>query len=93
MTHDNSPLEMNGPIDPAVGFEELLRARDVARLLGVDPRTVTLWAKQGKLRYHRTVGGHRRYPIDVVVAVLEGRMEDAKRKPQRQDGLLQYAPD
>ena len=31
------------------------------QLFGVDPKTVTRWAKAGKLTSIRTLGGHRRY--------------------------------
>jgi excisionase family DNA binding protein len=41
--------------------EVLLTPREVADLFGVDPKTVTRWAKAGKLTSIRTLGGHRRY--------------------------------
>ena len=41
--------------------EILLTPADVAKLFRVDPRTVTRWAKAGKLTAIRTLGGHRRY--------------------------------
>jgi excisionase family DNA binding protein len=40
---------------------ELLTPREVARLLHVDPKTVTRWADAGKLGVIRTPGGHRRF--------------------------------
>jgi excisionase family DNA binding protein len=43
--------------------EEYLLASEAAELLGgVTPKTVSRWAKEGKLPYLRTLGGHRRYP-------------------------------
>jgi excisionase family DNA binding protein len=30
--------------------------------LSVSPKTVSRWAKEGKLPFMRTLGGHRRYP-------------------------------
>jgi excisionase family DNA binding protein len=39
-----------------------LRAAEVADILHVSPKTVSRWAKEGKLPYQRTLGGHRRYP-------------------------------
>ncbi len=39
----------------------LLTPAEVAALFRVDPKTVTRWAQQGKLRSIRTLGGHRRY--------------------------------
>ena len=41
--------------------EQLLTPSEVAALFRVDPKTVTRWAKAGKLTSIRTLGGHRRY--------------------------------
>jgi predicted site-specific integrase-resolvase len=38
----------------------------------VDPKTVTPWAKAGKLTSIRTLGGHRRYRETEVRALLAG---------------------
>jgi excisionase family DNA binding protein len=43
---------------------ELLTPSEVAALFRVDVKTVTRWAKTGKLSSIRTVGGHRRYRAD-----------------------------
>jgi excisionase family DNA binding protein len=43
---------------------------EVAALFRVDPKTVTRWARQGKLRSLRTLGGHRRYAAADVHAFL-----------------------
>lgn len=51
--------------------EELLTPGEVARLFGVDPKTVTRWAAAGKLTARRTLGGHRRYSASEVHEVLE----------------------
>ena len=40
----------------------LLTPAEVAALYRVDPRTVSRWAKAGRLDCIRTLGGHRRYP-------------------------------
>lgn len=39
----------------------MLTPGEVAALFRVDPKTVTRWAKAGKLSSIRTLGGHRRY--------------------------------
>jgi excisionase family DNA binding protein len=39
-----------------------LRTAQAAELLQVSPKTVSRWAKEGKLPYLNTLGGHRRYP-------------------------------
>src|SRR5664279_2869682 len=41
--------------------EPLLTPAEVASMFRVDPKTVTRWAKSGKLTSIRTLGGHRRY--------------------------------
>jgi excisionase family DNA binding protein len=40
---------------------ELMTPAEVAKAFGVDPKTVTRWAKTGKLQYILTPGGHRKY--------------------------------
>lgn len=42
----------------------------MASLFRVDPKTVTRWAKAGKLNSIRTLGGHRRYREAEVRALL-----------------------
>jgi excisionase family DNA binding protein len=41
--------------------EHLLTPAEVATMFRVVPRTVTRWARTGKLTYIKTLGGHRRY--------------------------------
>ena len=41
--------------------EPLLTPAEVATMFRVDPKTVTRWAKAGKLTSIRTLGGHRRF--------------------------------
>ncbi|MCX4912874.1 BldC family transcriptional regulator [Streptomyces sp. NBC_00687] len=57
-------------VDP-METESLLTPAEVAALFRVDPRTVTRWAKAGKLTTVRTVGGMRRYVEDEVRALLD----------------------
>ncbi|MGQ7350980.1 BldC family transcriptional regulator [Quadrisphaera oryzae] len=49
----------------------MLTPSEVAALFRVDPKTVTRWAKAGKLTSIRTLGGHRRYRSAEVMALLE----------------------
>lgn len=51
--------------------EQLLTPAEVAALFRVDPKTVTRWAKAGKLSCIRTLGGHRRYRAGEVQALIE----------------------
>ena len=50
--------------------EILLTPAEVASLFRVDPKTVTRWAKAGKLTAVRTLGGHRRYRQSEVQSLL-----------------------
>ena len=50
--------------------EVLLTPSEVASLFRVDPKTVTRWAKAGKLTSIRTLGGHRRYKESEVMALI-----------------------
>lgn len=51
--------------------EHLMTPGEVASLFRVDPKTVTRWAKAGKLTSIRTLGGHRRYRSSEVRLLLE----------------------
>ncbi len=52
--------------------EPLLTPAEVATMFRVDPKTVTRWAKAGKLTSIRTLGGHRRFRESEVRALLHG---------------------
>ena len=52
--------------------EALLTPGEVAALFRVDPKTVTRWARAGKLTSLRTLGGHRRYRESEVRGLLGG---------------------
>lgn len=58
---------------------ELLTPAEVAQLFRVDVKTVTRWAKAGKLSSIRTLGDHRRYLAAEVGDLLQitRRREDA----------------
>jgi excisionase family DNA binding protein len=48
-----------------------LRTAEVADILHVSPKTVARWAKEGKLPFLRTLGGHRRYPAAAIRQLAE----------------------
>ena len=48
-----------------------LRTAEVAEILSVSPKTVSRWAKEGKLPFMKTLGGHRRYPEAEIRALAE----------------------
>jgi excisionase family DNA binding protein len=49
---------------------DLLTPAEVAVLFRVNPKTVTRWARAGKISAIRTLGGHRRFRRDEIEAVL-----------------------
>ncbi len=51
--------------------ETLLTPAEVAQKFRVNPKTVTRWAKAGKLSAIRTLGGHRRFRASEVNRCLE----------------------
>jgi excisionase family DNA binding protein len=53
-----------------------LRAAEVAALLQVSPKTVARWAKEGKLPFMKTLGGHRRYPAAKIRELLDQLREE-----------------
>ena len=65
MVHANFP-----PLS-VTNQEKLLTPAEVASLFRVDPKTVTRWAKAGKLTSIKTLGGHRRYKESEVKELLK----------------------
>jgi excisionase family DNA binding protein len=51
--------------------EALLTPSEVAALFRVNPKTVTRWARAGKLTAIRTLGGHRRFKASEIRKCLE----------------------
>ena len=55
---------------------EYLKAADAARILHVSPKTVSRWAKEGRVPHIVTLGGHRRFPrreIEELARKLKGQ--------------------
>lgn len=51
--------------------ELLLTPSEVAAMFRVNPKTVTRWARAGKLTAIRTLGGHRRFKASEIRRCLE----------------------
>ncbi len=51
--------------------DALLTPSEVAKLFRVNPKTVTRWARAGKLSAIRTLGGHRRFRASEIHRCLE----------------------
>ena len=62
--------------------EVLLTPKEVAQRFHVNPKTVTRWAKAGKLTAIRTLGGHRRYRESEVLERLREYKESSSQSVQ-----------
>ena len=69
--------------------EPLLTPAEVAAMFRVDPKTVTRWAKAGKLSSIRTLGGHRRYRESEVRTLLAGNGADGEDDDAASHGRAQ----
>jgi excisionase family DNA binding protein len=55
--------------------DQLLTPAEVAEMFRVRPKTVTRWAKAGKLQAVRTLGGHRRFRAAEVYELLHDQQK------------------
>jgi excisionase family DNA binding protein len=67
-------MEREGAMAQPKGAE-YLKTAEVADILHVSPKTVTRWAKDGKLPHSRTLGGHRRFPASSIRKLAEGLIQ------------------
>ena len=51
--------------------DALLTPAEVAALFRVNPKTVTRWARAGKISAIRTLGGHRRFRASEIKRALD----------------------
>ena len=58
-------------------YPSYLHTAEVADILHVSPKTVSRWAKEGKLPFLKTLGGHRRYPEAEIRDLAAGLREEA----------------
>jgi excisionase family DNA binding protein len=58
--------------------DALLTPSEVAAMFRVNPKTVTRWARAGKISAIRTLGGHRRFRASEIRTFLE-QVEDSER--------------
>jgi excisionase family DNA binding protein len=74
--------------------ERLLTPAEVAALVFVHPKTVSRWARAGKIPSQRTPGGHRRFRSSDVQALMpknwsQGRLRDESLRPLLDDGSVE----
>ncbi len=58
--------------------DALLTPAEVAALFRVNPKTVTRWARAGKITAVRTLGGHRRFRAAEIRRCLEQMEQHAR---------------
>jgi excisionase family DNA binding protein len=61
--------------------DALLTPAEVAALFRVSPKTVTRWARSGKLTALRTLGGHRRFRSAEVRELLSRFEHESQGQP------------
>ncbi|HUF84338.1 MAG TPA: BldC family transcriptional regulator [Acidimicrobiia bacterium] len=60
--------------------DALLTPSEVAAMFRVNPKTVTRWARAGKISAIRTLGGHRRFRAAEIKKFLE-QVEEGVETP------------
>lgn len=58
---ETSPTDGAASPSPSSNGRGYLRAAEAAALLHVSPKTISRWAREGKLGHVVTLGGHRRF--------------------------------
>jgi excisionase family DNA binding protein len=61
----------NDAMRPPPDDDALLTPSEVAAMFRVNPKTVTRWARAGKINAIRTLGGHRRFRAGEIRKFLE----------------------
>jgi excisionase family DNA binding protein len=65
---------------PVPDAEPFLSTSHVADILHVSPKTIARWAKDGRLPYQRTLGGHRR-SLEQAIRQLAASLAQGMRVP------------
>jgi excisionase family DNA binding protein len=54
------------------------RSAQAATILRVSPKTITRWAKVGRLPHQRTLGGRHRYPEPAIRQLLTSLTQEVR---------------
>jgi excisionase family DNA binding protein len=65
------PVDFGGHMQGQPENDALLTPSEVAAMFRVNPKTVTRWARAGKISAIRTLGGHRRFRASEIRRFLE----------------------
>jgi excisionase family DNA binding protein len=52
-----------------IEVREWFDEKTAAHMLGISPRTVRAWRRDGKISYHRTPGGRIRFTLEQILDV------------------------
>lgn len=63
-------------------MEIMISISEASKILGINVRTLQRWDKDDKLKAHRTLGGHRRYKLSEIEALIND-INDVKINPKR----------
>ena len=74
------------------GAEQWLTPGQVAVLFDVNPKTITRWARAGKIGFTRTVGGHRRYRSSEIYVLLRASQFIGEDLAGADDGTAHLHP-
>lgn len=66
---------------PLMDVNRVHGTAEVAAALGLRPATVQMYARNGRIPFDATPGGHRRFDIEEVRAALAAPRPRAKREP------------
>jgi excisionase family DNA binding protein len=67
-------------MEPNPDQDALLTPSEVAAMFRVNPKTVTRWARAGKISAIRTLGGHRRFRAAEIKKFLD-QVEEGVETP------------
>jgi len=77
----------------------MISIQEASKILGVTPKTLRLWEKEGKITSHKTKGGHRRYDLNELLNRKKGDLitlcyarvssQDQKKDLERQKKVLE----
>jgi len=70
-SHGSLPVHEGNTMVEQNARDDLLTPAEVAALFRVNPKTVTRWARAGKITAIRTLGGHRRFRASEIKRCLE----------------------
>jgi excisionase family DNA binding protein len=63
-------------------MERYLRVGDVAKHLGVNPRTIRRWLSWRQVKFYTTPGGERRIPTSEVERILGHPLDQPHNAPE-----------